>query len=322
MDEPEADYFILDGNEMLYHVVWPKAGNVRQLSTNFNKAVARDGKEVQVVFDKYSTSSSKAHERNRRAGDKVYPNYNLTLDTDLPSRDKIMKNTHNKEQVIKLLCEANTMSSVHKVGMKSIYWHEEADVGIICHLRAAIKGGKKELEVIASDTDIFLLLLYYCWKRHLDKKQINITMKKSDGLVININASAAQLGEKCLDILAMHALTGCDTTSYPFGKGKQTALKFLSKVNLQSIGDSFSNKDDVLAAGRHFFSLLYGSQLEMRMETLRHKIFTSRIASPKIKSLPPTDGALAQHILRCHLQVLLWKSAQNLHPTEICTEEL
>ena len=120
----------------------------------------------------------------------------------------------------------------------------------------------------------------------------------------------------------MHALTGCDTTSYPFGKGKQTALKFLSKVNLQSIGDSCSNKDDVLAAGRHFFSLLYGSQLEMPMEKLRHKIFTSRIASPKIKSLPPTDGALTQHILRCHLQVLLWKSAQDLHPPEICTEEL
>ena len=130
LDEPEADYFIIDGNEMLYRSVWPKAGNVRQLSANFNKAVARDRKEVQVLFDKYSTSSIKAHERNRRAGDKVYPNYNLTLDTDLPSRDKIMKNTHNKEQVIKLLCEATTMSSVHMVGMNSIYGHEEADVSI------------------------------------------------------------------------------------------------------------------------------------------------------------------------------------------------
>ena len=93
-------------------------------------------------------------------------------------------------------------------------------------------------------------------------------MKKSDGLVIDINTSAVLLGEKCLDIVAMHALTGCDTTSYPFGKGKQTALKFLSKVNLQSIGDSCSNKEDVLAAGLHFFALLYGSQLEMPMEKL------------------------------------------------------
>ena len=120
LDEPEADYFIIDGNEMLYHVVWPKAGNVRQLSANFIKALARDGKQVQVVFDKYSTSSIKGHERIRHAGDKLYPNYNLTLDTDLSSRDKIM-NTHNKEQVIKLLCEATTMSSVHMVGMNSIY---------------------------------------------------------------------------------------------------------------------------------------------------------------------------------------------------------
>ena len=42
------------------------------------------------------------------------------------------------------------MSSVHMVGMNSIYGHEEADVSIICHLRAAIKGGKKELQVIYS----------------------------------------------------------------------------------------------------------------------------------------------------------------------------
>jgi len=41
-----------------------------------------------------------------------------------------------------------------------------------------------------------------------------------------------------------------------------------------------------------------------------------------MKSLPHTDEALTQHILRCHLQVLIWKSAEDLHPSEICVEEL
>jgi len=99
-DEPKVDCFIIKGNEMLYHVAWPKANNVRQLSVSFSKDVVRDGNEVHVVFDKYNTSSIKVHERNRRVSNKVYPNHNLKLDIDLPSRGKIMKNIHNKQQVI------------------------------------------------------------------------------------------------------------------------------------------------------------------------------------------------------------------------------
>jgi len=56
------------------------------------------------------------------------------------------------------------MSSVHMALSDSIHGHEEVDVSIICHLNAAIEASRRELQGVAGDTDIFLLLLFYCWK--------------------------------------------------------------------------------------------------------------------------------------------------------------
>ena len=46
---------------------------------------------------------------------------------------------------------------------------------------------------------------------------------KSDGGVIYIVKSAKGMGAKCGSLLAVHALTGCDSVSYPFGKSKTSA---------------------------------------------------------------------------------------------------
>ena len=42
-----------------------------------------------------------------------------------------------------------------------------------------------------------------------------------------MNAACLQLGTKCLQLLAMHAISGCDTVSYPFNKGKIRPLNVL-----------------------------------------------------------------------------------------------
>ena len=44
---------------------------------------------------------------------------------------------------------------------------------------------------------------------------------------------------KSLQLLGMHALTGCDTTSYSYAKGKVSALKAI-------LAGDFSGLDDVL----------------------------------------------------------------------------
>ena len=80
-------------------------------------------------------------------------------------------------------------------------------------------------------------------------------MKKFGGNVIDINATAIKLGSKCSQLLAMHALTGSDSTSYPFNKGKISGLKILKKhtdIGLEMLGN-VAEKDEIRVIGNNFF---------------------------------------------------------------------
>ncbi len=77
--------------------------------------------------------------------------------------------------------------------------------------------------VLSDDTDVYVLLVYWVYQADLELL-CKVQMKRCDGTVLNINATCANLGPKCLQLLGMHSLSGCDTTSYPYGKGKITAL--------------------------------------------------------------------------------------------------
>ena len=54
-------------------------------------------------------------------------------------------------------------------------------------------------------------------------------MRKSNGKIIDINASAKIFGSKYEDRLAVHALTGCDLqhSFITIGKGKVSAVSIL-----------------------------------------------------------------------------------------------
>ena len=62
------------------------------------------------------------------------------------------------------------------------------------------------------------------WKANITQQ---IQMAKWNGSVLNINANVNKLGNKCQGLLAMHALSGCDTVSHPCRKGKVSAVKTL-----------------------------------------------------------------------------------------------
>ena len=50
------------------------------------------------------------------------------------------------------------------------------------------------------------------------------------------------------------------------------------------------------------------------MNDLRFELFTSNNRSKDVKQLPPTDTSFKYHILRSHLQVILWKAANMKSP--------
>jgi hypothetical protein len=319
VEEPEPEVDVIDGNEMLYQITWPKTGTVKDLMQNFTRAVEREH-DVIVVFDRYLEGSIKTHERLRRTGATICHKLSLTLETRLPARDSIMKSAHNKKELIKVFCAENDSQNVQMVGEEnSVYKHEEADCNIISYVKFLIIQGHRHIHVVADDTDIFALLVFFCWKWQYAAQ---ISMRKSDGRVIDINATAQKLGHKSLQLLAVHAITGCDTVGYLFGKGKADAVSIMMKheVGLEVLGEQDSNTSDVITAGHKFMSILYKekqSHTTTSMNELRHAIFVSRKDTPKIKSLPPTDPALNENIMRAHLQTMLWKASDQLEPPDV-----
>ena len=88
-------------------------------------------------------------------------------------------------------------------------------------LLEANKSSQNVICILRDDTDVFVLLAY--WVNRADL-QCKVEMERCDGSVLDINAICADHGQKYLQLLRMHALSGCDTTSYPDGKGNVIAL--------------------------------------------------------------------------------------------------
>ena len=67
------------------------------------------------------------------------------------------------------------------------------------------------------------------------------------------------IGSKCLQLLGMHALTGCDTTSFPFNNDKVSALRVLEAGYFPGLFHVLREEDamqwDLLEVGMSFFLL-------------------------------------------------------------------
>ena len=100
-DAPLPNVVLVDGSQMLYHIVWPVAGTIRDIALSINARLtnvytAAGVGEILVIFDHYNDEpSAKDHERRRRAGVGA-TEYKLTINTPLPGREAVMKSTSNK----------------------------------------------------------------------------------------------------------------------------------------------------------------------------------------------------------------------------------
>ena len=110
---------------------------------------------------------------------------------------------------------------------KSDLINEKANVIIVNQLVYAVKRGSSNVCIKCDDTDVFVLLYFYC-KEELD---CAVTMQSLvAGLSVTYIKVSAMISQSILQNLpAMHALSGSDTSSYLFGISKATAMKVLAK---------------------------------------------------------------------------------------------
>ena len=130
----------------------------------------------------------------------------------------------------------------------------------------------------------------------------------------NVNETCAKLGEKCLQLLSLHYLTGSDTTSFLFGKGKIRALKILKNgllPNLDTVlGEADTAQEELKTIGESFFCIMYGYPSGTKIGDVRYQMYTKKKSKALVlQALPPTEQNMFLHILRAHYQILLAKSA-------------
>ena len=100
----------------------------------------------------------------------------------------------------------------------------------------ALKGAQS-IQVISDDTDVFVLLLHFF---ALEKLTCRIFMVGSSHgkSSVDITATTKNHSEFISELLAGHALSGCDTVACLFRIGKGTIIKVLKRgYNLRLLDD-------------------------------------------------------------------------------------
>lgn len=243
---------------------------------------------------------------------------NLLISEKILSDDNYLQNVTREHKLVVSL-EKAAPKQVFK-GRKSsrldlISTQEEADIIITQQaIHLAKEDPESHVRVICEDTDVFALLLYFY--SH-EKLQTCLTMQSpiKDRCCIDIKETAHKHPKIMPEILALHALSGCDTVAATYGVGKTKAIAVAQKgYKLDQLGQPTADIDKVLQQATEFMGACYGitsggsSMTDIRQLLWAQKIGKSTTA-PKLCSLPPTTEAFEQNVRRAHYQVCEWYNA-------------
>lgn len=338
--QPRADTVIIDGCAMLYAVYWPPAGTVADLIQSVMGYINqyKEAPTIYLIFDRYFEFSPKGGTRQSRAA-KFMNNHELFLTAPLPAQKNVLGSYTTKQNLIILIVEQLRMhyeeqnetkmiitgptastqscsgSSVERDDLTNT--HEEADSIIIHQLKVAIDEGAQCVKIICDDTDVFILLMHYY---HLFKWNCDVLMVGTSGerRVISIQEAINQHEGDVDSLLALHALSGCDTVPQMSGIGKKKALNALRKGNiLSNLGNIDSPLQSVVNEACQFIAACYGVEKCASIAAARYALWNKKLTNktaPLLKSLPATLEVLTENIKRAHYQTAIWKHSHLQSP--------
>lgn len=185
-------------------------------------------------------------------------------------------------------------------------WHAEGDTRLILH---ALEENYENIVVMANDTDVFILLVAH-WQHIRSKNVWLMTGTSTKRCYIPIREVCNKLPEDVREaLLAFHAITGCDSTSFTFDHSKKKCFDVL----LRNCNLLYGIGEGDMTIAKHgnierFFCKMYN--LPDQITTVnegRHHLFAKTI---RPECLPPTSDALRFHAKRCHYQTMIWKNIQ------------
>lgn len=182
--------------------------------------------------------------------------------------------------------------------------HHEADTRVVRHASLS----DKPVVVVATDTDIFVLLVYAFnqvastekWYMQIDRERY-----------VDIGAVCKAYGKEVCDVLpAYHSLTGCDTTSYPYKVGKVKPFKKLVAQNKSILLSSVGNFPNSLQQSENMLTFMQtvmypGKEGEDYVDT-RIRLYDQQKVKSSLSLLPDKHSSY-EHLKRSNLQTYIWR---------------
>lgn len=230
------------------------------------------------------------------------------------SQESFLSNQNNKTRFIQYLKEI-----LMKANIMVKQADDDADLLIV---KTALEHCYKTPVIVAEDVDVLVLLIAL-----VPPTKKTFFLKPSKGKVASRVYSLKSFNKYpfCKEnILFLHAVTGCDTTSSFFGKGKKIAISLMENksknINLKNAIEAFKivgqSHESIFENGITFLLSLYGAPEKTTcIDEYRYVSFAKAVANNtktlkpvKLESLPPTSDAARQHFYRVYLQVQNWMS--------------
>ena len=324
----QAVVTIIDGQALVQSIGKPDgAKTFGDLADVFCHAICcKQGKRINVVFDRYNVISIKAETRAKRVGKAPKRSIRLVIDgRDVPlpvNWSQFINLPDNNANLAEFLSDSlmdfgqtltdreivtaggfnellETRSSIGR-GLEMLKAdHEEADNRIVLHALEACEEGYERIIVFCRDTDVLV------WMSAGTSKA-----PKFIKIVLPVKMRT--------NLPAFHAVTGCDAVSQFSGYGKTLTWRAYQKhfALLQGLGiDELS--EETISSIEAFVCRLYSPKSNIKsVNELRCYMFQK--GNCDVEKLPPTHDALLHHIHRAHYQCKIWRLAsqpiQTLQP--------
>jgi len=252
--------YIIDGGYLLHRVVWDQEETFDFIFDKYVHYIHKHlGCNVIVVFDGYNDyrKITIAVEQNRQTT-KINSSCDIIFDrfmTVPTNQQQFLANTHNKSRFISILSEKLTTANIF---VKQA--NNDADVLII--ETALEQSNTNKTIVVGEDVDLLIILIS---RTPIDNMIYFLKPGKGQTETKIYSSQSLTSYSKCqAHILFLHAITGCDTTSALYQRGKTKVFQSFEKCqDLFDCAEVFkkinSSPDIILTNEIRFFLAMYGA---------------------------------------------------------------
>ena len=187
----------------------------------YSAYVIRKYGRTMVVFDRYSDNpSTKDCAHLRRSGGTIGITVHFIPSMALQAKkEEFLSNKHNKQRFIALLSQM-----LEEAGYEIHHARGDADVLIV--QTASTPAANQETVLVGDDTDLLVLLIYQFPRHNVLFRPDTRRASQKGNRCWNIPAMQALLGSVVTNnIMFLHAIHGCHTTSGVDGLGKISKIK-------------------------------------------------------------------------------------------------